>query len=146
MFDARHAPTSKSVIGTSLSNFTFVKAHWCDGTCRRSSSKNYYPRIHLSELLKESHNHLAEHPFIGSTNDRNRAHIDVGLVPKTFGHYVENTGNDDLIFLEMFKGDRFMDLSLSDCHTPPELITQHLGVGEDVLRIIPKDKAVVMPI
>jgi len=41
-------------------------------------------------------------------------HIDVGLVPKTFGHYVENTGNDDLIFLEMFKGDRLMDLSLSD--------------------------------
>jgi oxalate decarboxylase len=73
---------------------------------------------------------------------------DVGLVPKTFGHYVENTGSDDLIFLEMFKADRFMDLSLSDwvSHTPPELITQHLGIGEDVLRMMPKDKAVVVPI
>jgi oxalate decarboxylase len=73
---------------------------------------------------------------------------DVGLVPKTFGHYVENTGSDDLIFLEMFKADRFMDLSLSDwvSHTPPELLTQHLGIGEDVLRMMPKDKAVVMPV
>ena len=73
---------------------------------------------------------------------------DVGLVPRTFGHYIENTGNTDLIMLEMFKADRFMDLSLSDwmSHTPPELITKHLGISEDTLRIIPKDKAVVMPV
>lgn len=73
---------------------------------------------------------------------------DVGLVPKTFGHYVENTGNTDLIFLEMFKADRFMDLSLSDwmSHAPPELITQHLGISEETLRMIPKDKAPVMPV
>jgi oxalate decarboxylase len=73
---------------------------------------------------------------------------DVGLVPKTLGHYVENTGTDDLIFLEMFKADRFMDLSLSDwvTHTPPELVMQHLGISEEVLRTIPKDKAVIMPL
>src|SRR5277367_5517593 len=28
---------------------------------------------------------------------------DVGYVPKTFGHYIENTGDVDLVFLEMFK-------------------------------------------
>jgi oxalate decarboxylase len=38
---------------------------------------------------------------------------DVGFVPRTFGHYVENTGETDLIFLELFKSDRYMDLSLS---------------------------------
>src|SRR5581483_2686567 len=72
---------------------------------------------------------------------------DVGLVPKTLGHYVENTGDTDLIFLEMFKADRFMDLSLSDwiSHAPPELISGHLGISADVIRRLPKNKAVVMP-
>ena len=61
---------------------------------------------------------------------------DVGLVPKTFGHYVENTGSSELVFLEMFKADRFMELSLSDwvSHAPPGLIMRHLGISEDVLR------------
>lgn len=72
---------------------------------------------------------------------------DVGLVPRTLGHYVENTGDTDLIFLEMFRADRFMDLSLSDwiSHAPPELISQHLGIGEDVLKALPRDKTVIMP-
>jgi oxalate decarboxylase len=73
---------------------------------------------------------------------------DIGLVPKTFGHYIENTGSQDLIFLEMFKASRFVDLSLSDwmSHTPPELIARHLGITQDVLRTIPKDKAPVVPL
>ncbi len=72
---------------------------------------------------------------------------DVGVVPKTLGHYVENTGTTDLIFLEMFKADRFMDLSLSDwmTHAPPALISQHLGISEDLLRRLPNDKSVIMP-
>ena len=28
---------------------------------------------------------------------------DVGYVPKTLGHYIENTGDTDLVFIEMFK-------------------------------------------
>jgi oxalate decarboxylase/phosphoglucose isomerase-like protein (cupin superfamily) len=37
---------------------------------------------------------------------------DVGYVPPSFGHYVENIGNDTLNFLEIFKSDRYQDLSL----------------------------------
>jgi oxalate decarboxylase len=72
---------------------------------------------------------------------------DVGYVPKTLGHYVENTGDVDLIFLEMFKAERFQDLSLSDwiSHTPPKLIMQHLGITRDTLQRIPKDKAPTVP-
>ena len=73
---------------------------------------------------------------------------DVGLVPKTFGHYIENTGDEDLIMLEMFKADRFMDLSLSEWvrDAPPELIKGHLGISDAVLQAIPKQKAVVLPL
>ena len=72
---------------------------------------------------------------------------DVGYVPKTLGHYVENTGDTDLVFLEMFKSDQFRDLSLSDwiAHTPPELITQHLGIRREILEQIPKDKTPIVP-
>jgi len=63
---------------------------------------------------------------------------DVGVVPKTLGHYVENVGDTDLIFLEMFKADRFMDLSLSEwvSNTPPELVMAHLGISRETLQAI----------
>src|SRR6266705_790642 len=38
---------------------------------------------------------------------------DVGYVQKTLLHYIENTGDTDLVFLEMFKSDRFQDFSFS---------------------------------
>jgi oxalate decarboxylase len=73
---------------------------------------------------------------------------DVGYVPRTFGHYVENTGKTDLVFLEMFRTNRYMDLSLSAWirNTPPELVMQHLGISEETLRAIPKHKPVIMPV
>ncbi len=72
---------------------------------------------------------------------------DVGYIPKTFGHYIENTGDTDLIFLEMFKADRYQDLSLSDwiTHTPPELVMAHLGISKETLGMIPKDKLNTVP-
>ncbi len=34
-------------------------------------------------------------------------------MPASFGHYVENTGNTTLRFLEIFNTDRFQDISLA---------------------------------
>jgi len=72
---------------------------------------------------------------------------DVGYVPKTFGHYVENTGDTDLVFIEMFKADRYQELSLSQwvTNTPPDLITQTLGIGKEILEAIPKDRPDIVP-
>lgn len=72
---------------------------------------------------------------------------DVGYVPKTFGHYIENVGDTDLIFLEMFKTNRYMDLSLSEwmSNAPPELVMKHLGISRETLQAIPKTKAVIAP-
>ena len=72
---------------------------------------------------------------------------DVGLVPRTYGHYIENTGTVDLIFLEMFKAPRYMDLSLNEwiASTPPELIQQHLGISSETLTAIPKTKQILIP-
>jgi oxalate decarboxylase len=67
---------------------------------------------------------------------------DVGFVPKMAGHYVENTGTTDLVFLEMFKSDRFMDFSLNNWirRLPPELASAHLNLDDAAIRKIPSDK------
>lgn len=72
---------------------------------------------------------------------------DVGYVPKTPVRYIENTGNVDLVFLQMFKTDRYQDLSLNDwpAHLPPELVAHHLGVEADVLTAIPRDNLAIVP-
>jgi oxalate decarboxylase len=72
---------------------------------------------------------------------------DVGYVEKTLLHYIENTGDTDLIFLEMFKSGYYQDLSLSEwlAHTPPELVMAHLRIDRATFDAIPKDEAVIMP-
>jgi oxalate decarboxylase len=72
---------------------------------------------------------------------------DVGYVKKTLGHYIENTGDTDLIFLEVFKDPRFMDLSLTEwvSNTPAELVIQHLGISKQILEALPKEKSVIAP-
>lgn len=72
---------------------------------------------------------------------------DVGYVLKTLPHYIENTGDGDLQFLEMFKASSFQDLSVSEwlTHTPPELVMQHLNIDLATLNAMPKKTMVVMP-
>jgi oxalate decarboxylase len=72
---------------------------------------------------------------------------DVGYLPRTLGHYIENTGDGDLVFLEMFKADRYRDLALSDwlSHTPPELVMSHLRISRATLDAIPKENLGLVP-
>jgi oxalate decarboxylase len=60
---------------------------------------------------------------------------DVGYVKKSLGHYVQNMGNTDMVFLEIFKSDRYAEVSLSDWlrHAPPELVMQHLNISRETL-------------
>jgi oxalate decarboxylase len=73
---------------------------------------------------------------------------DVGYVQKTLLHYVENTGDKDLVFLEMFKADRFQEFSFSEwlAHTPSELVMAHLNIDKATYDAIPKMGGVVMPL
>jgi len=73
---------------------------------------------------------------------------DVGFVPITLGHYIENTGDTDLVFLEMFKVPRYQDISLNDwlTHIPPELVKEHLGISEQTLAAIPRSNLAVLPV
>lgn len=67
---------------------------------------------------------------------------DVGYVPFAFGHYVQNTGTDSLWFLEMFKSDRFVDVSLNQwlALTPTALVQSNLNVDSRFTDILRKEK------
>jgi oxalate decarboxylase len=74
---------------------------------------------------------------------------DVGYVEKSLLHYIENTGDTDLVFLEIFgKVDRFQDLSFSEwlAHTPPEAVMAHLHIDKATYDAIPKNGGAVMPL
>ena len=72
---------------------------------------------------------------------------DVGYIPVTLPHYIENTGSDDLVFLEMFKSPVYQDVSLNNwlAAIPPELVQQHFSLAPDVLAAIPKGNSGVVP-
>ncbi|TNJ55418.1 cupin domain-containing protein [Paenibacillus hemerocallicola] len=67
---------------------------------------------------------------------------DVGYVPFAFGHYIQNTGDQSVWFLEMFKSDRFADVSLNQwmALTPRELVQDTLHVGPELMDALRKQK------
>ncbi|MFC3804219.1 oxalate decarboxylase family bicupin [Cohnella sp. GCM10012308] len=67
---------------------------------------------------------------------------DVGYVPFAFGHYVQNTGTETLWFLEMFRSDRFADVSLNQwmALTPKDLVQANLNATPELLNALRKVK------
>jgi oxalate decarboxylase len=72
---------------------------------------------------------------------------DLGYVQKSLGHYVENTGTTDLVFMEIFKAGRFEEVSLSDwlAHTPPAMVAATLNLDPATIARFQKVRADVMP-
>ena len=72
---------------------------------------------------------------------------DIGYVKKSLGHYVENTGDTDLVFLGLFKTDRYQEVSLSDwlTHSPPDMVMQTLNISGETLAKFPRIRPGVMP-
>lgn len=73
---------------------------------------------------------------------------DVGYIPISQPHYIENTGDRELVFLELFKSTQYQDISLAQwmAHTPHLLMDEHLKVGQEMLAGIAKEKAVIRPL
>ena len=72
---------------------------------------------------------------------------DVGYIDKSLPHFIENTGTEDLVFLEVFPTPTYEDISLGEwlAHTPSRLVDQHIGVGEDFLNNLSRTEVVVAP-
>jgi oxalate decarboxylase len=67
---------------------------------------------------------------------------DVGYVPSNAPHYFENTGDTDLVVLEMFASGQFMDVSLNQWlrRVPSEMLKAHLNIDKEMAKKIPAEK------
>lgn len=72
---------------------------------------------------------------------------DVGSIPFPMSHYIENTGDTKLVFLEIFKSDHYADISLAKwlAFTPHELVRAHLHIDESLLKKIPDYPTPIAP-
>jgi oxalate decarboxylase len=72
---------------------------------------------------------------------------DVGFVPSMAGHCIENTGTEDVVFLEMFKTNRYQDVSLNQwiARMPDKMAQAHLKLATSVIREAPQEKNVLLP-
>jgi oxalate decarboxylase len=67
---------------------------------------------------------------------------DVGYVPSNAGHYFENTGDTDLVVLELFASDEFLDVSFNQWlrRVPCEMLDAHLNIDKAMAQKIPAEK------
>jgi oxalate decarboxylase len=73
---------------------------------------------------------------------------DLGYIKKSLGHYIENTGTTDLVFMEIFRTDKYEEVSLADwlVHTPPAMVAATLNIDPAVLAKFPKTRPDVVPV
>jgi len=71
---------------------------------------------------------------------------DVGFVPSNAPHYIANTGDSDLVFLETFASPEFMDVSLNQWlrRVPGEMLKAHLNIDRNTSMRIPAEKLAVL--
>ncbi len=72
---------------------------------------------------------------------------DVGYVPVMATHMIENTGTEDVIFLEMFKAPTYMDISMNQwiARMPNKMAEAHLDLPLNVIREAPQQRLGILP-
>ncbi|MCU1407729.1 MAG: cupin protein, partial [Glaciihabitans sp.] len=66
---------------------------------------------------------------------------DVGVVPAVAGHYVQNTGTETLIYVEVFKNPTYSDISANKwlAANPAKIVAAHLNVTTEFVESLPLD-------
>lgn len=72
---------------------------------------------------------------------------DVGYVPSAMGHYFENVGDDPVVMLELFRSDRFTDVSANQWLdlTPAAVVSATLNLSSSTVDALRHDKPLIMP-
>lgn len=72
---------------------------------------------------------------------------DVGFVQNMAGHYIENTGDEDLVFLELFVAPEFRDISLNRWlrALPEQVVMDHTHLTAEDIRKIPTGHHPLLP-
>lgn len=72
---------------------------------------------------------------------------DVGYVPNMAGHYIENTGTEDVIFLEMFRTSQYQSISVNEwiARMPDRMAQAHLKLPVSTIRRAPAGQFTILP-
>lgn len=86
--------------------------------------------------------------FIGSATARtfDFSAGDTAVFPDNAGHYVENTSNETFVWIERYRSDRVVDISLTQwlALTPVPIAAQVLHVDESFVRSLKKEKQIIV--
>jgi oxalate decarboxylase family bicupin protein len=71
---------------------------------------------------------------------------DVGYVPVPNAHYLENTGNTTLVFLEVLQAAQYSDISVNQWLglTPKQVVKDHMDLPDSVLDNFPKKELFIV--
>lgn len=66
---------------------------------------------------------------------------DVGFVPIVAGHYIVNTGDEKLVFLEVFRTPHYEDFSMTKwlAATPAPVVAEHLDISVELVKSFPQE-------
>jgi hypothetical protein len=73
---------------------------------------------------------------------------DVGFVSTMVGHYVQNTGDEDMVFLELFVASEFQDISLNKWlrALPRQAAIAHTNLEKEALERSRKSSPMTVPL
>ncbi|KAH3942558.1 hypothetical protein HBH70_194660 [Parastagonospora nodorum] len=71
---------------------------------------------------------------------------DVGYVPVPNAHYLENTGNETLIYMEVLQAPQYSDISVNQWLglTPKQIVKDHLGLDDEIIDGFKKTKEFII--
>ena len=82
-----------------------------------------------------------------SANTANFRPGDIGYVKKGLGHYIENTGDSDVVMVAVFRSSRYEEVSFADwlAHSPPEMVAATFNLDPATVAQFPKNNPAFMP-
>lgn len=71
---------------------------------------------------------------------------DVGFVPRTMGHYIENIGSSTLRVINVFNKPKYKDVSLNNwmALTPPDLVRGHLNLDDTAMNALKRERCAIV--
>ena len=133
--DSRNFPISKTIAATivSLEPGGLRELHW-------------HPNA--EEWLYFHRGTARATVFIGTTNARtfDFGPGDTAVFPDNSGHYIQNTGKENLVWIEIYKSDRVADISLTQwlALTPADIVAATLKVPLTVVSSLKKEKQILI--
>ncbi len=153
IIDSRNFPIAKTIAGTvvKLEPGGLRELHWHPNVSPPNPvlSLAKFPPPQAAEWLYFQSGHARATVFIGLGNSRtfDFSAGDTAVFPDNAGHYIENTSKtEDLHWLEFYKSDRVVDISLTQwlALTPVDIAANTLGVSEDFIKNLSKEKRILI--